>query len=56
MKFTKFRNRRRRKPLPPKCQYIPTLAELEYCKSMDITPSEYVNLKYERAKKGNNNV
>lgn len=50
MKFSKYNRRRRKHTLPPKSQYIPTMAELDYCKSMDITPSYYVDLKYERAK------
>lgn len=50
MKFSKYNRRRKKHTLPPKSQYIPTMAELDYCKSMNITPSQYVDLKYERAK------
>lgn len=52
MKFTKYNNpkkKRRIRPLPPKSQYVPTWGEIEYCKSMNISIEEYVDIKYERA-------
>lgn len=49
MKFTKWNNpnKKRHSRRIPKSQYIPTLAELNYCKQMNITPQEYVDIKYE---------
>ena len=49
MKFSKYNNpnrKRIRKQHTPKNQYIPTWEELQYAKSVKITPQEYVDLKY----------
>lgn len=53
MKFGKRKKHVKR--LPPKSQYIPTFEELKYCEDIGISPSEYVDIKYENAEKARRN-
>lgn len=53
MKFGKRKKRVKR--LPPKSQYVPTFEELKYCEDIGISPSEYVDIKYENAEKARRN-